>query len=76
MVIGKELPGFITDFFEKIDEGVRAHSPGNGLSKKQKYWGMLQIHPKVVDTFFEYSTAKAHQYISPLSLSQSRLTGS
>lgn len=38
MVIGKELPGFITDFFEKIDEGVRVHSPGNGLSKKQKYW--------------------------------------
>lgn len=38
MVIGKELPGFITDFFEKIDEGVRAHSPGNGLSKTQKYW--------------------------------------
>lgn len=38
MVIGTELPGFITDFFEKIDERVRAHSPGNGLSKKQKYW--------------------------------------
>ena len=38
MVIGKNLPGFIADFFEKIDERIRAHSPGNGLSKKQKYW--------------------------------------
>ena len=37
MVIGKELPGFITDFFEKTDEEVRIHSPGNGPSKKQKY---------------------------------------
>jgi hypothetical protein len=45
--------------------------------KQKKEWieGMLHIHPKVVDTFFEYSTAKAHRYISPLSLSQSRLTG-
>ena len=38
--------------------------------------GMLHIHPKVVDTFSEHSTAKAHRYISPTSLSQSRLTGS
>jgi len=38
MVIGKELPSFITDFFEKIDERIRAQSPGNGLSKTQKYW--------------------------------------
>jgi len=38
VVIGKELPVFITDFFEKIDEGVRNHSPGNGLSRTQKYW--------------------------------------
>ncbi|MCI5194442.1 MAG: transposase, partial [Candidatus Electrothrix sp. AU1_5] len=38
MVIGKNLPGFIADFFEKIDERIRTHSPGNGLSKKQKYW--------------------------------------
>lgn len=38
MVIGKELPVFITDFFEEIDERIRVHSPGNGLAKKQKYW--------------------------------------
>jgi hypothetical protein len=38
MVIGKELPDFITDFFRKIDERIRAHSPGDGLSKTQKNW--------------------------------------
>jgi hypothetical protein len=38
MVIGEALPCFITDFFEKIDTRIRAHHPGEGLSKKQKYW--------------------------------------
>ena len=38
MVIGKNLPGFITDFFEKIDDRIRVHSPGNGLSKKNTGW--------------------------------------
>jgi hypothetical protein len=46
-------------------------------AKAYRNLGMLHIYPKVVDTFFEYSTAKAHQYISPaVAFAESVLTGS
>jgi hypothetical protein len=37
MVIGKPLP-FVNAFIEAIDQGIRDHSPGQGLSALQRAW--------------------------------------